>query len=266
MSLPTRDHIRNVFAQIFGTLLSPLTVCLWASLILVTWAAGPFGTYIAMASLMRLGFWTAVVTVAILGDHFIRAVTMLFIRPQDKTRFELVAVGLAVALFGPFVWWVGGFVAELNGNPEPAFLVAVWYVLLVTTVLVIMRRLTPEFRRQSRLNDRSAEESEPPQPRLMQRLPEELHGQILRLSADGHFVEVVTEHGSHRLRMRFIDAIGETDPQEGYCAHRSHWVTRAAIQEVLKPTPHKIVIRLTNGDEIPVGRKYKPDLEAAGIL
>lgn len=266
MSLPTRDHVRNVFAQIFGSLSSPLTVSLWVSLILVTWAAGPFGTYIAMEALPRLGFWTAVVTVAILGDHFVRAVTMAFIRPQDKAKFELVAVTLGLMLFGPFVWWVGAFLANLNGNPAPSFFVAVMYVLLVCMVLVLLRRLTPEFRRPSQRGDRYPGKIELPEPRLMQRLPEELRGQILRLSADGHFVEVVTEHGSHRLRMRFIDAIGETDPQEGYCAHRSHWVTRAAIQEVLKPTPHKIVIRLTNGDEIPVGRKYKPDLEEAGIL
>lgn len=266
MSLPTQEHIKNVFTQIFGTLLSPLTVSLWASLILVTWAAGPFGTYIAMAPLMRLGFWTAVVTISILGDYLIRAITMLFVRPQNKLKFEMIAVALAILTFGPFVWCVGAFIADLNENPAPSLFVAVYYVVLVSVVLVLLRRLTPEFRRQSQLDDRHPGKIELPEPRLMQRLPEELRGQILRLSADGHFVEVVTEHGSHRLRMRFIDAIGETEPQEGYCAHRSHWVTRVAIEEVLRPSPHKILIRLTNGDEIPVGRKYKPDLEEAGIL
>tara|TARA_R100001086_G_scaffold241592_1_gene168613 strand:- start:452 stop:1261 length:810 start_codon:yes stop_codon:yes gene_type:complete len=266
LRFPTREHVKNVFAEIFGTLLSPLTVCLWVSLILVTWAAGPFGTYTAMAALPRLGFWTGVITIGIFADHLVRAVTMVFIRPQDQTRFELIAVALAILLFGPIVWWIGCYIAALNGNSAPPLLLAACYVLLIGMVLVIFRRLTPEFRRQAQLDDRIPYKSATQQPRLMQRLPEPVRGQLLRLSADGHFVEVVTEHGSHRLRMRFIDAIGETEPLEGHCLHRSHWVTRDAIQEVLKPTPHKILIRLTNGDEIPVGRKYKPDLEAAGIL
>ncbi|MFU1477695.1 LytTR family DNA-binding domain-containing protein [Roseovarius sp. C7] len=266
LSFPTLEHVKNVFAEIFGTLFSPLTICVWGSLVAVTWAAGPFGTYSALSAFPRLGFWAAVITIGILGDHLVRAVTMAFIRPQHKTPFELVAVGLAILLFSPVVWHIGIYIARLNDDPRPPFLLALCYVLLIGMVLVIFRRLTPEFRRQAQLDDRVPSRDEAAQPRLMRRVPEALHGQILRLSADGHFVEVVTEHGSHRLRIRFVDAIGETEPQPGHCVHRSHWVTREAIKGVERPTPHKIVIRLINGDEIPVGRKYKPGLEQAGIL
>nr|WP_235789874.1 LytTR family DNA-binding domain-containing protein [Ruegeria pomeroyi] len=105
----------------------------------------------------------------------------------------------------------------------------------------------------------------PPQPRIYKRLPEGFSEQILRLTVRDHSVDVVTDQGVHTIRSRFGDAIDEMSPIAGHCTHRSHWVTEAAIESVER-SGGKTHLRLTNGDLIPVSRKYRPGLEDAGII
>ena len=102
-------------------------------------------------------------------------------------------------------------------------------------------------------------------PRLLDRLPEDVAGEVFRLSGRDHHVEVVTATGTATVRMRFSDAIAEMEPVRGHCAHRSHWVSEAAIRDVERDGA-KIFLRLVNDDQVPVSRKYKPHLEDAGIL
>ncbi|MEZ5714276.1 MAG: LytTR family DNA-binding domain-containing protein [Paracoccaceae bacterium] len=67
------------------------------------------------------------------------------------------------------------------------------------------------------------------------------------------------------IRLRFSDAIAEMEPMQGYCTHRSHWVSHAAISGVERE-PGKLFLRLVNGDRVPVSRKYRPELEKARIV
>jgi DNA-binding LytR/AlgR family response regulator len=86
------------------------------------------------------------------------------------------------------------------------------------------------------------------------------------LTAKNHYVEVVTDKGSTTIRMRLADAIDEMEPVEGYCVHRSHWVARSAINAVERENAQKIFVLLSNGDRIPVSRKYRPNLEKTGLV
>ncbi|MBE0452617.1 MAG: LytTR family transcriptional regulator [Roseovarius sp.] len=106
----------------------------------------------------------------------------------------------------------------------------------------------------------------PERPRLARRLPEALQGaDILRLSGNGHTVEVVTDQGAHTLRLRLSDAIDEMEPVAGMCTHRSHWVTLAAMTG-RECREGKVFLRLSNGERVPVSRTYAPQLEAAGVI
>jgi DNA-binding LytR/AlgR family response regulator len=96
-------------------------------------------------------------------------------------------------------------------------------------------------------------------------LPEELRGRVLYISAKDHHVEIVTETGRHVLRLRLADAIDEMEPVEGMCGHRSHWVARAAIAQVEQINAHKTQVHVINGDTLPVSRKYKVNLDKAGL-
>ncbi|MEL7099732.1 MAG: LytTR family DNA-binding domain-containing protein [Pseudomonadota bacterium] len=105
----------------------------------------------------------------------------------------------------------------------------------------------------------------PDLPRLADRLSDSARGAILRLEAEGHYVHIVTEQGAERVRLRLADAVREMEPVVGHFSHRSHWVAQSAIvgsgQEA-----GKRVLRLSNGDVVPVSRTFQPDLDAAGVL
>ena len=81
----------------------------------------------------------------------------------------------------------------------------------------------------------------------------------------GHIVRVITNVGTFDLRMRFSDAVDEVSEITGICAHRSHWVALAEIAETITVKGRPFLV-LSNGDMVPVSRKYEPDLGVLGVL
>ena len=106
---------------------------------------------------------------------------------------------------------------------------------------------------------------EPKVARLVCRLPEDFCGKIVHLAIDGHIVWVIINVGTFDLRMRFSDAVDEVAEITGICAHRSHWVAIAKITETITVKGRPCLV-LSNGDMVPVSRKYEPDLGVLGIL
>ncbi|MEE3101020.1 MAG: LytTR family DNA-binding domain-containing protein, partial [Pseudomonadota bacterium] len=102
-------------------------------------------------------------------------------------------------------------------------------------------------------------------PRLLQRLSPARRAPLLRLTMNDHYVSVATEAGDELLLMRLGDAMDEAWPEEGLRVHRSHWVARRAVAEV-KRDGDRALLRLTNGEEIPVSRARMRELRAAGWL
>ncbi|WP_406721285.1 LytTR family transcriptional regulator DNA-binding domain-containing protein [Thioclava litoralis] len=102
-------------------------------------------------------------------------------------------------------------------------------------------------------------------PRLLERLPEEYHGDIWHLQSRDHYVHVTTSQGSHQVLIRLADAITELDGVEGLQVHRSHWVAEDAVTEALKMTS-KAKLTLRNGAVVPVSRTYLSDVEDAGLF
>jgi len=111
----------------------------------------------------------------------------------------------------------------------------------------------------------SAMVDEPKVARLVRRLPEDFCGKIVHLAIDGHIVWVITNVGTFDLQMRFSDAVDEVSEIMGICVDGSHWVASAKITETttVKGSPCLV---MSNGDMVPVSRKYEPDLGVLAIL
>ncbi|UXX84705.1 LytTR family DNA-binding domain-containing protein [Roseovarius pelagicus] len=244
---------------------SPLTLFVWAAGWLIGSVAGPFGTFESMPIGVRTFFWLVIVTSAVLIGYTARAIAAIAVEYDRPWLFDLVAIGVTVLVFSPVVLIVGAGIETQYGAPVPSLPRIALYVLVIAGPIFALRRLIPGFERQRHSTVPKPKET-PPQPRLMRRLPTELHGDLIRLSANGHFTEVTTSRGTMTLRLRLSDAIAETDPVRGHCTHRSHWVAEAAIQDVKRETPHKVVLVLANEETVPVSRKYRPELEAAGLI
>jgi len=90
---------------------------------------------------------------------------------------------------------------------------------------------------------------------LRSRVPRELGCEIVALEAEDHYVRVHTPKGSTLVLMRLSDAIELLDEALGMRVHRSWWVARRAV-ESFERDGQQVVLRLTNGARVPVGRTY----------
>lgn len=102
-------------------------------------------------------------------------------------------------------------------------------------------------------------------PRIMDRAPTRVRGELLALQAEDHYVRVHTSAGDALVLMRLADAIAETDGVEGLRVHRSWWVARAAVREA-RAEGRRASLLLTNGVSAPVTRDAVPEVRRAGWL
>lgn len=260
-----RIQAKAVFEDTCQRVFAPLTLFIWATGWIAGAIAGPFGTFEDMDLSLRVAFWFFIASSAVILGYGARAVAMLAI-PQDRPALgDCVSIALTTFTLGPLIFVVGSYVEYRAGAPVPPLAMVLLYVFVICAPVFVLRRLAPGFEKYGyRLDGKTPALKE--QPRLLKRLPTEVRGEVLRLSASGHFTEVVTTNGRHTLRLRMADAIEETDPIEGLSTHRSHWVARAAIQGVERENAHRIHLILTNDDRVPVSRSYRSELEAGGLL
>lgn len=83
---------------------------------------------------------------------------------------------------------------------------------------------------------------------------------LISMSAQEHYVEVMTNAGPELIRMTMSEALNKIDPKLGVQIHRSHWVAISAIATI--ETKAKRLI-LTDGRSLPISPKRLSELELA---
>ncbi len=107
----------------------------------------------------------------------------------------------------------------------------------------------------------SAPAPPPPNP-LLDQLPAELGSDIVALEMEDHYVRVHTALGSALVLMRLRDAMVLVTGIEGMQVHRSWWVARGAVEDVLRDG-RNVRLKLARGIEAPVARAKIADLKDA---
>ena len=241
-------------------MLSPLAIAVWIIAALVVGIAGPFGTFTQIETGKRLVYWFMIVGVSVILGRVIRLLAEILLKGRSLWYIEIASLLVNVLVLSQVILTLTRWYVPENAESIPSFGRMMVFVTVIVLSVILLRVL------QLRAIGQVAPPPEPAvTPRLLYRLPETMRGEVLRLTGQGHLVEVVTTAGTTTVRIRFADAISEMEPVQGHCAHRSHWVTRAAIKEVQRENG-RIYLKLANGDRVPVSRKYRPDLEAAGII
>ncbi|KPF63994.1 LytTR family DNA-binding domain-containing protein [Porphyrobacter sp. AAP60] len=98
----------------------------------------------------------------------------------------------------------------------------------------------------------------PPNP-LFDQLPADLGSDIIALEMEDHYLRVHTALGSALVLMRLRDGIALLGELEGMQVHRSWWVARGAVEDVLRDG-RNIRLKLPRGIEAPVARAKVADL------
>lgn len=84
---------------------------------------------------------------------------------------------------------------------------------------------------------------------------------LLSISSQDHYVRIRTNTEEVVVRARLSDIIGQLDSQGGIQPHRSHWVARRAVSEIITQTGHKM-LELNDGSKIPIARGRMVDVQA----
>jgi DNA-binding LytR/AlgR family response regulator len=102
-------------------------------------------------------------------------------------------------------------------------------------------------------------------PAILDRLPLDRRGALVALSAEDHYVRVVTRTGEALVLIRLADAMRETGDLPGLQVHRSHWVALDAVRAVRR-SGDGAVLTLATGHELPASRRFIPALRQAALL
>lgn len=95
-------------------------------------------------------------------------------------------------------------------------------------------------------------------PQFWDKLQRRRHGHLLALEAQEHYILVHTTVGTELVHYRFGEAVKELKGREGAQVHRSFWVARSAIRDVIVEGRNSYAI-LTSGAEVPISRRRKQD-------
>lgn len=252
---------KSLFSEFRAALRMPVRIGTWATVSLITGLAGPFGTYAAMELPLRLLFWAGIVAasvVIVVGARLI--VVARFPNLNYVWVSGLVSLILAT-LLTPMIVLIAGPLAGLDYTGK----MPTWWigalVFLVALCVDLVRFLVVQSLRHEADTSKTSEAP----PRLLARLPEAMVGEIMHLSGQDHHVEVRTCRGVCHIRLRLRDAISEMDGIDGLCTHRSHWVALAAVAGHDR-VDFRPVLVLVDGTQVPISRKYAPDVEARGLI
>lgn len=239
----------------------------WVLLTIAGTMLGPFTTYTSLEFGERLVYWALICAVAVMLGIGIRDVVEKW-RGEESFATDIRVAFLQSCTIGPLVWVINHTVYGLSVWSVACFFEHVGAVLASGFLVTALReqfRIRRGTTEEPAARRRSPVETEEQVPEFLSLLEEPQRGPIHHISADDHYLRVVTSKGSARILMRFRDALAQLGDLPGYRIHRSHWVAAARVVRV-RPEGRRYVAELNCGTVLPVSRAYLDDLRSAGFL
>ncbi len=245
---------REISGSIVRTVRSPLILCCWIAVSTCASVAGPFGSGQPAPLVERALFWFPVIGLSILVAVAARTLAEHLGAKSGAFGAEALTVAIFTLAFTPMLWTI----LALFRPPAQArhgFGMLLFYVAAIAVAGVLLRRL-------ALVGETQAEARRLPP--LLARRDAPVRGEVLMLTARDHHVDIVTDRGREVVRMRLADAIAQLDGADGMQVHRSHWVALKAVDGVVR-RDGRLFLTTRFGAEVPVGRKYRPEVESAGL-
>ncbi len=229
-----------------------LPLGIWGVATIFTVIAGPFDTLTALPGFwQRLAYWGSIaglsVALGVGAGHLAARLAHPAARIGLWTGLTLVLAGLVhgvnSALFA--VWGGLGDFLYLLGTVGFVVLAVNWLLFAISA-----RSRQP------------SQETTDPEDAILRRLPFNLRGPLVRLEAQDHYTKIVTTKGHSLILMRLSDAITDLKEAKGLQTHRSHWI---ALGQVVGSEEGRL-LKMSDGELVPVSRKYRESVKAQGLL
>jgi hypothetical protein len=245
--------MRPFIASICDYFLSPLSLITWGFTVITLALSGPFGTFVEQSLMERFVYWAVVISIALAVAFVVRYVVRLVIPKLQGLLYGLFCGTIFACLFTPLLWGYSEWMSGGRTHEEMRLPLMFFTVLTISVGISALRQVL-------------GMDPLDQEPRLVRRIEGYRGEGIARLTVDDHFVDVVTKHNRvHRIRLRFSDAVNEMEPVKGLCIHRSHWVAEDMLDCVIHEGTREI-LKLKDGTLLPIGKKYRPNLEVAGLI
>jgi hypothetical protein len=269
------DQIREMPASAIGaspvaalvrTLTSPWGEATWLRVYTTAIAMALFLSFTgAMGSqdapiLWRVGYWLASMLSGTVAVQLVSLLRCRFVKLEPLAD-AIVLFLLAVPAVTLTIWLVDSL--YMNHAPNPRMLVStVGPVAVITFAMSALQYVIERTPRQSHVH--SGADVKEPALALRERLPFKFRqADIYALSAEDHYLRVHTSAGQTLILMRLYDAIRELDGIEGSQVHRSWWVAKDAVRDVLRGDG-RLTLQIKGDVEAPVSRSYAKVLKADG--
>ncbi|MGQ2950319.1 MAG: LytTR family DNA-binding domain-containing protein [Agrobacterium sp.] len=228
---------------------------------------GPFGTSETMSfadrllywTIIQAGAWTFAISFSIIANSiFAGSIGNMLTRMMIGSLTAALPIGLLLTItnrvfsgkemgFGPFLQ------SSLSSLP----LCAIFCLLSYLTACQALETAADAVTETNGDARREVKSAAP----LLERLPPQKRGALLRLSVQDHYTQIVTTRGHQLVLLRFADALKEIGQTEGLQIHRSHWIADADVVSLRKQAGRLHVIT-GDGSEIPVSRSYNAAVQA----
>ena len=226
----------------------------WVLATVLSTIAGPFGTHDALAPGLRLIYWAGVIALSVFGSA-------LVLRAAKGAP-----VWKHIALWGGFVVALSALIHALNSwvFPEWRGTGQLLYLSVIIAVTVLVVHGGVALARYVFLPQVEGPNRDP-EAAFLRHLPLDRRGPLIRIEAQDHYLNVVTQRGSALVLLRLQDAVAALQTADGLQVHRSHWVAKNAVAQHRRIQGRDFLL-LKSGDEIPVSRSFRPAVIEAGLI
>lgn len=252
--------MQSALREIRSILTNRRALTLWLAVTAITIVVGPFNTVHTLSLPARLAYWTVVngscyLVAASSIALVIRSPLLAGTPAMLRNALGSVTIGIvnsaAIVAINAIVW------PGVEGLPGFGQMAAITIpIALVFGVAIAAVGWSAPADPVASPADPAATLAVPvpaPEVAFLRRLPRHLGRDLVSVSVQDHYCEVVTATGRALVLMRFADALDELANAEGMQVHRSHWVAFGAVAGLAR-SGDGLAVRLADGREIPVSR------------
>lgn len=280
--------LQSTLRELRALLSRPRLWLVFALVVALFVLTGPFGTYERLAFPTRLGYWLvlhattwacALASISFFDVVLSRRTPSRLIRMLVGAMVSALPVGLAITVINFVLLMRPLNVERFLENVLTALPIAIAFCLLTWLSMTsgdgARAEQEPAPDADAASTATGAEERTPAhdaanapspadRPALLDRLPVDKRGPLIRLEVQDHYVLVVTTRGTDLLLMRLGDAIAETGGNTGQQIHRSHWVADAGVRSVTREGGKnpRLTVQTTDGQVLPVSRSQVATVRA----